>query len=91
MKMSFFAIRDLSVGAFMRPFVMQSTAQAVRSFGDEVNRQAADNMMYSHPEDFELWLLGDFDDSDPPFIVGNSDPKRVAAAVDLKMPVSLPR
>ena len=87
MQMQFFAIRDNAVGAFMRPFVMQSVAQAVRSFGDEVNRQADDNNMFHHPEDFELWLVGVFDDSQAPYIAGGSE-RRVAAAVDLKNPLS---
>lgn len=56
------AIRDAAVDAFNRPFFLASTGQALRAFGDEVNRAADDNEMYKHPEHFELFELGSFDD-----------------------------
>ena len=61
MFLSVFAVRDSAVGCFGRPFYLQSEGQAVRSFQDEVNRNDKDNMMFLHPEDFELFYLGLFD------------------------------
>lgn len=55
------SIRDSAVNAFMRPFFVTAVGQAIRSFGDEVNRKDSD--MYSHPDDYELFELGLFDDS----------------------------
>lgn len=62
MKMCVVAVRDSAVGAFNRPFYAPAIGVAVRSFSDEVNRKAADNIMSAHPEDFELWHLSDFEE-----------------------------
>lgn len=56
----FFSVRDLAVGAFMNPFLAPSKGAAVRSFMDEVNREGSE--MYKHPEDYELYSVGKFDD-----------------------------
>lgn len=54
------AVRDRQLDAFMRPFTAATTGQAMRAFMDEVNRP--DSEMHKHPEDYELYHLGDFDD-----------------------------
>jgi len=41
---------------------VQQTGIATRSFADEVNRPATDNVLFAHPEDFELHLIGTFDE-----------------------------
>lgn len=61
---------------------MPSTAYAVRSFTDEVNRVAADNPMHAHPDDFELYLLGHFDEDDGTFDM--ADRRMLARAKDVK-------
>jgi len=40
-----------------------STGVAIRSFSDEINRSDADNQLYNHPDDFDLYTFGDFDDT----------------------------
>lgn len=57
------SVMDTAVGAYGRPIFVQSTAVAVRSFSDEVNRVDANNEMNKHPEDFYLYEIGSFDDS----------------------------
>lgn len=57
------AIRDSAVEAYLRPIFVNATGQASRSFSDEVNRVAQDNDLNKHPDDFELYLLGTYDDS----------------------------
>ena len=59
MKLNFYTVFDKAVGAYMRPFVMQSDGQAVRHFEDEVN---GDNPIAKHPEDYALFRIGMFDD-----------------------------
>lgn len=54
------AVRDRQLDAFMRPFAAQSRGQAIRSFSDETNR--ADSELNRHPEDYELYELGSFND-----------------------------
>lgn len=55
------AVRDSALDAFDRPFFTPSIGVAVRSFGDEIKRP--DSPMHKHPEDFELWHLGEYDDT----------------------------
>lgn len=52
------AVFDGAMQGYARPFYVPARGLAVRSFTDEVNRAAADNTMYAHPEDFDLCLLG---------------------------------
>lgn len=62
------AVRDSAAGAYSRPFTSPTVALATRSFTSEVNRNAADNLMYTHPEDFELWHLQNFDEESGNFL-----------------------
>jgi len=57
-------VRDAKSDLYMRPWFVQSSGVAIRSFSDEVNRDAEDNQLNRHPEDFALYEIGLFDDSD---------------------------
>jgi len=57
------SVKDRAADAFGRPLFVPSVGFAIRSFSDEVNRQADDNQMYHHSDDFDLFELGTFDDS----------------------------
>lgn len=57
------AVFDRAVNAFSRPFFAPSNGAAVRSFNDEINRRGEDNQMFRHPEDFDLYSLGRWEDS----------------------------
>jgi len=76
------AVKDSAVQAFNRPFFVPTVATAVRSYTDEVNRAAEDNQMYRHPEDFELWVIGAFDDEKGEFLP--SERQCVCRAKDVK-------
>lgn len=52
------AVRDEALDAFNRPFFVNSLGFAIRSFEDEVNRDAPDNAMRNHPKDFSLFHVG---------------------------------
>lgn len=54
------SIRDSAVNSFMRPFFVPAVGSAVRSFQDEVNRK--DSEMRKHPDDYELFELGAFEE-----------------------------
>lgn len=60
MKLVALVIRDSKAGVFGNPFFLTSVGQAERQFADEINRASEDNVMYKHPEDFELFELGSF-------------------------------
>lgn len=58
------AVLDRAAGVYGRPFFVVATAQALRSFTDEVNRADAERGdMARHPGDFDLFQLGVFDDN----------------------------
>lgn len=56
------AVFDRATQAYGAPFVVPALGHAMRSFTAEVNREHAENMLYNHKEDFELWELGEFDE-----------------------------
>jgi hypothetical protein len=57
------SVKDSAAEAFGRPMYLQSLGVAIRSFTDEVNREDKDNQLFNHPDDFDLYELGAFDDS----------------------------
>jgi len=76
-----FAIRDRAIAAYAQPMFLQTTEQAIRLFKDEVNRPATDNPLYQHPEDFELFQLGEYDTNTAQFT--NETPRQVAIGSQL--------
>lgn len=83
MKLFVFAVRDRASDQFGNPMFLISRGQAIRSFSDEVNRSEANNMLFAHPEDFDLYELGEYDTSVGLFQTGT--PKQVAVGKDLKV------
>lgn len=81
------AVKDLAADAFNRPIFVQSVGIALRSFGDEVMREAIDNAMNAHPEHFVLYKLGEFDDATGLF--HTAAPEQLSLAVDYK-PIEVP-
>jgi hypothetical protein len=63
MKLVLCTVKDRAADAYGRPMFVPSVGVAIRSFSDEVNRQDADNQLYNHPDDFDLYELGEFDDN----------------------------
>ena len=65
MKHQVFAVRDTCVASFLLPMYFQNSAGAVRALSDAVNGPISkDNLFGTHPEHFQLWLVGEFDDDD---------------------------
>jgi len=62
MRHAVFAVRDTCIGAYNMPMFFQNRAAAVRALGDAVNRPKDDNMYYQHPEHYQLYYIGDFED-----------------------------
>jgi len=60
MKYAVCAVKDRAVDAFNRPIYVPTIGVAVRSFTDEVNRK--DSELANHPEDYDLYELGQWDD-----------------------------
>lgn len=68
MKMIVFAVKDRATNMFGTPMFLLSAGQATRSFSDEINRSAADNQLFQHPDDFDLYELGFYDSNDGSFL-----------------------
>jgi len=81
MRYKIFSVRDRAIDAYGQPFYATSVGGAVRSFSDEVNRPAENNQLAKHPEDFDLFLLGEYDDSTGEF--DTTRPAQVAVGKDL--------
>ncbi len=56
-----FTVYDSKVDAYLRPFFLQTPAEAIRSFKDTVNDQQS--TISKHPEDYTLFEIGTFDES----------------------------
>lgn len=63
MKIEVMAIKDQQTNAFGQPIFVPTIGAAIRMFGDEINRNADNNQLYKHPEDFSLYHLGSYDDN----------------------------
>lgn len=63
MKMVVMAVFDVQAQMFQRPFFVATQGVGMRLVADEVNRGQQDNMLWLHPEDFRLFVLGSFDDN----------------------------
>lgn len=73
------ACKDAAVGTFMRPWFCRSKPEAVRLFGDVVNRSEGENQIAQHPDDYSLWYLAEFDENTGQ-IVGVSSPEKIVEA-----------
>lgn len=61
MVVKIFAVYDIKAEAYMAPFFMPATGQAVRMFKDAVNDK--NTQFGKHPEDYKLVQIGEFDDN----------------------------
>lgn len=63
MKLFLVGVKDRKAGVFTAPQAVVRLEAALRGFADEVNNpRNGENMWYRHPEDFELYHVGSFDD-----------------------------
>lgn len=81
MELQIFAIRDRQLNAYMQPFFAPTPGAASRSFRDLVNEKGHE--LNKHPEDYELWHLGAFNDQDASFKNGEGFPRQIALAINL--------
>lgn len=86
MKLVIVAVKDRATDSFNRPFFVPSIGAAMRSFQDEVNRVAPDNIMNQHPDDFDLYEFGTFDDSSGEFDLIHA-PLQVCLGKQMRLPV----
>lgn len=85
MNKSIVALKDTAARVFGIPFVVQATAQAVRSLRDEVNSSTSESDVRKHPSDFELYEVATFDD-ETGVVVCPERPQLLCRAKDLVDP-----
>lgn len=73
--MKIIAIRDRAVDAFGRPIFTRTANEGIRSFIDEINNP--ESPMNAHPEDYDLYILGDYDE-DTGQIIPEQRPEMIA-------------
>lgn len=67
MKYSVCSVLDIVSQQYGRPFFTLNEGSAIRGFTDEVNQPNESSVLYKHPNDFQLFVLGTFDDSNCKF------------------------
>ena len=85
MKLNICAVKDRAADAFGRPMFVPSTGVAIRSFSDELNRSDTDNQLFNHPDDFDLYEFGVFDDNTGLFDLYDQ-PKLLSLGKQVKIP-----
>jgi hypothetical protein len=63
MKLTICSVKDRAADAYGRPMFVPTTGVAIRSFTDEVNRNDPENQLFNHPDDYDLFSFGTFDDN----------------------------
>lgn len=87
MRYKIVCVRDRAADVYAQPHFVAATGVAIRGFSDEINRQDENNQLYKHPEDFDLFLLGEYDDQTGEFDCVR--PQQIAVGKDLVVKVSL--
>lgn len=57
------AVKDLAANTYGLPFAVVHPSQALRTFQQQIERNAPDNPYFTHPEHWELWQIGKYDDA----------------------------
>jgi len=60
--MKVFSVRDMKSEAFLQPYFSPTPGAALRAFGDACAK--SDSPFYVHPNDYVLFEIGCYDDSD---------------------------
>jgi hypothetical protein len=84
MKQIICTVKDRAADAYGRPMFVPSAGVAIRSFSDEINRNNAENQLYNHPDDFDLYELGEFDDNTAVFSL-HDQPKLLSLGKQVKI------
>lgn len=74
------AIYDKAANAYMQPFFCRTQAEAVRLFADACTD--GKNQFCKHPNDFDLYVVGVFDDNSGVLAQGKGEPTRIMSALD---------
>ena len=74
------ALKDNATEAFQNVHSVRALGQATRDFADAVN-DPQNKQLHQHPEDFELWTLGELDETTGKI---HGEPRRLMRGQDAK-------
>lgn len=81
MQFKIFTVYDCKAEAYLPPFYMAKSGQAVRAFSDMANDPT--HAFYKHAEDYTLFQLGVFDDNSATFDL-HASPLAMCKAIEHK-------
>lgn len=91
-------VLDMVAKQYGRPFFTVSTGSAIRGFSDEVNTPHEQSVLYKHPNDFQLYCIGTWDDEtgrftldDVPSLLVSGSQVRVREEATAQAPTPLKR
>jgi len=77
------AIYDVKAKVYAQPWFVATEAVAVRSFTDLVNSPERGGTVHTHAEDYQLYVLATYDDSNGSF-KAHSNPKHLVTGSSVK-------
>lgn len=86
MELQIVAVRDIKTNIYLPPMYFHHKGQAIRAFEDQCRDKS--NELGKHPEDYELWWLGVWEDHHGRFEIehdgGTTTPNQLAAGSNYK-------
>ncbi|AXH76852.1 MAG: nonstructural protein [Microviridae sp.] len=81
MKLVMVTIRDIKIGLYQPPYAVVAIGAAARAFQDACENEERNTDIARHPQDFELYKLGEYDQEtgkfdllpSPEFIMGGKN------------------
>lgn len=74
------ALKDNATESFQNLHAVRAPGQATRDFADAVN-DPQNKQLHQHPEDFELWSLGELNEETGEI---KNEPRRLMRGIDAK-------
>lgn len=62
-----YTVKDRTTEAYGPPFFMNSDGEAIRGFTDAINSKDENSNLWKHPEDFDLFAIGEYNDQEGKF------------------------
>lgn len=81
MKLKIFTAYDSKVEAYLQPFFMRSTGEAIRAWTELANN--SEHLFCKHPADYTLFEIGEYDDTTGQ-VVPNMTFKNLGTALEFK-------
>jgi len=79
-----FAVYDRIAQIYGVPNFNNSKGSTIRAFTDMVNKAEENNQFYQHPDDFDLYYLGEYNDADGVFTMEDK-PELMARGANVKI------